>query len=287
MFGKDSHMAIYANPEALMSTEELAMRLTDPALAVIEVDEDTTAYEKSHIPGAIGLNWRTDLQAAPRRDFVSSQQLGALLGAHGVGPDQTIVLYGGNNNWFAAYAYWLFLLRGVRNLRLLNGGRIAWELQGRATTADVRPRKPTTYVLGEPAPRIRVLRDIILAGPGATLVDVRSPAEFAGELLAPAHLPQEQSQVPGHIPGAVNIPWSKAANEDGTFKSPEDLRSLYEGAGVLPDAQVVTYCRIGERSAYTWFVLTELLGYPNVRNYDGSWTEYGSLVGVPVELGAA
>jgi thiosulfate/3-mercaptopyruvate sulfurtransferase len=279
-------MSTYAHPEALMSTDELAMRLTDPGLALIEVDEDSTAYEKGHIPGAIGLNWRTDLHAVPRRDFVSAQELATLLGAHGVGTDQTIVLYGGNSNWFAAYAFWLFTLRGVRNLKLLNGGRIAWEMQGRPMTTEIRPRKPVTFAIGEPEPRIRVLRDMVLAGPGATLVDVRSPAEFAGELLAPAHLPQEQSQVPGHIPGAVNIPWSKAANEDGTFKSADDLHTLYEGAGVLSDSQVVTYCRIGERSAFTWFVLTELLGYPNVRNYDGSWTEYGSLVGVPVELGA-
>ena len=263
------------------------MRLTDPGLALIEVDEDSAAYEKGHIPGAIGLNWRTDLHAVPRRDFVSAQELATLLGARGVGADQTIVLYGGNSNWFAAYAFWLFRLRGVRNLKLLNGGRIAWEMQGRPMTTEIRPRKPTTFVAGEPEPRVRVLRDVVLAGPGATLVDVRSPAEFAGELLAPAHLPQEQSQVPGHIPGAVNIPWSKAANEDGTFKPADDLHTLYEGAGVLSDSQVVTYCRIGERSAFTWFVLTELLGYPNVRNYDGSWTEYGSLVGVPVELGAS
>jgi thiosulfate/3-mercaptopyruvate sulfurtransferase len=278
-------MATYANPGALITTDELATRLDDPELAIVEVDEDTTAYEKGHIPGAIGLNWQLDLHARPRREFVSAAELAALLGARGVRDTQTIVLYGGNSNWFAAYAFWLLTLRGARRVRLLDGGRKKWELESRPMVTDVVTRPATAYKLGDQQPRLRVLRDDVLIKDKATLVDVRSPAEFSGEVLAPPHLPQEQPQVPGHIPGARNIPWSKAANEDGSFKSVDELRALYQGAGVLPDGEVITYCRIGERSAHTWFVLTELLGYPNVRNYDGSWTEYGSLVGVPVEVG--
>jgi len=278
-------MATYANPDAIITTAELADRLDDAGLTIIEVDEDTTAYEKGHIPGAIGLNWQRDLHAPPRREFVSGPELAKLLGARGVHDGQTIVLYGGNSNWFAAYAYWLFALRGVRGVRLLDGGRKKWELESRPMATGPVDRPAGTLTLGEAQPQLRILRDDVLARGASTLVDVRSPAEFTGEVLAPAHLPQEQSQVPGHIPGARNIPWSKAANEDGSFKSVDDLRALYEGAGVLPDHEVITYCRIGERSAHTWFVLTQLLGHATVRNYDGSWTEYGSLVGVPVELG--
>jgi thiosulfate/3-mercaptopyruvate sulfurtransferase len=278
-------MATYANAGALISTEELATRLDDPLWAIIEVDEDTTAYEKGHIAGAIGLDWQHDLHALPRREFVSSAELAALLGARGVRSEQTIVLYGGNSNWFAAYAYWLFALRGVRNVRLLDGGRKKWELEERPMVTEEPARPATSYVLHAPRPELRILRDEVLRATRACLVDVRSPAEFSGEVLAPAHLPQEQPQVPGHIPGARNIPWSKAVNEDGSFKPADELTALYAGAGVLPDSDVITYCRIGERSSHTWFVLTELLGYPNVRNYDGSWTEYGSLVGVPVEVG--
>jgi thiosulfate/3-mercaptopyruvate sulfurtransferase len=269
-----------------METEALASRLEDKSLAIIEVDEDTTAYDKDHIPGAVGLDWRQELHAVPRRDFVSAEQLAALLGARGVRTDQTIVLYGGNNNWFAAYAYWLFRLRGVENVRLLNGGRKKWELESRPVDSDRPSRAAATFRIGSTRPQLRIFRDDVVARAGTgVLVDVRSPAEFTGELLAPAHLPQENPQVPGHIPGARNIPWSKAANDDGTFKTADELRALYEGAGVTPGAEVVTYCRIGERSAHTWFVLTELLGYEGVRNYDGSWTEYGSLVDVPVEVG--
>jgi thiosulfate/3-mercaptopyruvate sulfurtransferase len=278
-------MATYANPDAIMTTEELADRLGDAGLAIIEVDEDTTAHEKGHIPGAIGLDWRRDLHAPPRREFISGPDLAALLGSRGVHDGQTIVLYGGNSNWFAAYAYWLFALRGVRAVRLLDGGRKKWELESRTMVTGPADRPGGTLTLGEARPRLRILRDEVLARGESTMVDVRSPAEFAGEVLAPAHLPQEQPQVPGHIPGAHNIPWSKAANEDGSFKSVEELRALYEGAGVLRSREVITYCRIGERSAHTWFVLTQLLGHTAVRNYDGSWTEYGSLVGVPVELG--
>jgi thiosulfate/3-mercaptopyruvate sulfurtransferase len=279
-------MTGYAHPHRLMETAELAKRLDDRGLAVIEVDEDTTAYEKGHIPGAVALDWQQELHALPRRDFVSAEQLAALLGARGVGTDQTVVLYGGNNNWFAAYAYWLFRLRGVDNVVLLNGGRKKWELESRPVDTDRPVRRATAFRTGTARPELRIFRDEVVARAGTgTMVDVRSPAEFTGELLAPAHLPQEQPHVPGHIPGARNIPWSKAANDDGTFKSVDELRALYEGAGVSPGVEVVTYCRIGERSSHTWFVLAELLGYPNVRNYDGSWTEYGSLVNVPVELG--
>jgi thiosulfate/3-mercaptopyruvate sulfurtransferase len=280
-------MTAYANPHALMSTIELEARLGDTELAIVEIDEDTSAYHKGHIPGAVTFDWQHELHAVPRRDFVSAERLAELFGSRGIGTDQTIVLYGGNNNWFAAYAYWLFRLRGVERVRLLDGGRKKWELESRPVDSETPKRSKQTFRMGAPRPGIRMFRDEVVAtaGSGGMLVDVRSPAEFSGEILAPPHLPQEQSQVPGHIPGARNIPWSKAANEDGTFKSPDDLWALYEGAGILPSGAVVTYCRIGERSAHTWFVLTELLGYPNVRNYDGSWTEYGSLVGVPVELG--
>jgi len=281
-------MTGYANPQALIETAELAGRLDDPGLAVVEVDEDTTAYQKGHIPGAAAFDWRRELHAAPRRDFISADRLAELLGARGITSDHTIVLYGGNNNWFAAYAYWLFRLRGVERVRLLDGGRKKWELESRPLDTDRPARPPAHFQAGRVNPGLRVFRDQVLtrvADGAGMLVDVRSPAEFTGELLAPAQFPQEQPHVAGHIPGARNIPWSKAANEDGTFKPPGELRALYEGAGILPTGEVITYCRIGERSAHTWFVLTELLGYPEVRNYDGSWTEYGSLVDVPVERG--
>ena len=280
-------MTSYANPGSLIDTARLADHLTDPDIAIVEVDEDTTAYDKGHIPGSVALDWEHELRAMPRRDFVSADQLAALLGSRGITADQTIVLYGGNNNWFAAYAYWLFRMRGVEKIQLLDGGRKKWELESRTLDTE-RPARPSrTFRMGTSRPGIRIFRDEVVARAisGAMMVDVRSPDEFTGKLLAPPHLPQEQPQVPGHIPGASNIPWSKAANEDGSFKSADDLRALYEGAKIMPNGEVVTYCRIGERSSHTWFVLTELLGYPNVRNYDGSWTEYGSLVNVPVELG--
>jgi thiosulfate/3-mercaptopyruvate sulfurtransferase len=280
-------MTDYAHPQALISTEQLAARLGDPDVAIVEVDEDTTAYDKDHIPGAVAFDWQRELHALPRRDFVSADRLANLLGARGISDHQTIVLYGGNNNWFAAYAYWLFKLRGVDRVRLLDGGRKKWELESRILDVARPQRRPATFRTGVAHPELRIFRDDVLAqsNAGGMLVDVRSPAEFSGELLAPAHFPQEQPHVAGHIPGARNIPWSKAANDDGTFKSADQLRALYEGADILPGGKVVTYCRIGERSAHTWFVLTELLGYPDVRNYDGSWTEYGSLVAVPVETG--
>jgi thiosulfate/3-mercaptopyruvate sulfurtransferase len=279
-------MAEYVNPDVLVETDWLEQNVDDSNLAIIEVDEDTSAYDKGHIPSAIGLNWVSDLHDVPRREFVSSEQLANLLGEKGVSSDQTIVLYGGNNNWFAAYAYWLFKYRGVENVKLLNGGRKKWELESRELTQDETRRPSASFQIGSEQPDIRIFREEVIdrakAGNEAW-VDVRSPEEFRGELLAPPHLPQEQAQVPGHIPGASNITWAKAANENGTFKSADELKELYESEGITPDKEIVTYCRIGERSSHSWFVLKELLGYDNVRNYDGSWTEYGSLVGVPIE----
>jgi len=278
-------MAEYTNADALVDTEWLAEHVDDGTIRVIEVDEDTTAYEKGHIRNAVGWNWFDDLHAKPRRDYVGQDGLSRLLQQAGVGRDTTVVLYGGNNNWFAAYAYWLLRYLGFDNVKLLDGGRKKWELESRELTTDVPEHEVTDFTIkGKVRNNLRVLRDDVLKKVGkAQFVDVRSPEEYRGELLAPAHLPQEQAQVPGHIPGAANVPWSKAANEDGTFKSADELTSLYEGAGIAPGKEVIAYCRIGERSAHTWFVLTQLLGYKDVENYDGSWTEYGSLVGVPVE----
>ena len=279
-------MADYARPEVLVDTEWVEQHGGDDNVAIVEVDEDTTAYEKGHIPGAISIDWANELHDVVRRDFVSSDQLARLLGAKGISSDDTIVLYSGNNNWFAAYAYWLFKLRGVANVKLLNGGRKKWELESRPLVQDQPNRPPTTFETGSEDDSVRIFRDEVLARVGTgdiAWVDVRSPEEFRGELLAPPHLPQEQAQVPGHIPGAANITWSKAVREDGTFKSADELQALYEAEGVTADKDVVAYCRIGERSSHSWFVLQELLGFERVRNYDGSWTEYGSLVGAPVE----
>jgi thiosulfate/3-mercaptopyruvate sulfurtransferase len=281
-------MSGYANPDVLVEADWLEEHLDDPNVRVIEVDEDTTAYEKGHIRGAVAWNWSSDLHTDVGRDYVDRDGFSRLLSDAGVGPGTTVVLYGGNNNWFAAYAYWLLELRGFQDVRLLNGGRKKWELESRELTLDVPSYPPTGITLGAPErPEIRALREEVLAevGGDAAFVDVRSPEEYRGEKLAPDHLPQEQSQVPGHIEGAVNVPWLKAANDDGTFKSAAELRALYEAEGITPDRPIIAYCRIGERSSHTWFALQELLGYPNARNYDGSWTEYGSLVGVPVEVG--
>jgi thiosulfate/3-mercaptopyruvate sulfurtransferase len=276
----------YANPEVLIETNELEDRLDDPKIAVLEVDEDTGAYDKGHIPGAVSIDWVNELHDVPRREFITAEQLAELLGARGIGTDHTIVIYGGNNNWFASYAFWLFRYRGVENVKLLNGGRKKWELESRMLVQDKPEPRPTTFRMGAERPELRAFReevmDRVVSSTGA-FVDVRSPEEFRGELLAPPHLPQEQAQVPGHIPGAANIPWSKAARDDGSFKPVEDLRVLYESEGITSDKDVIAYCRIGERSSHTWFVLSELLGYRVIKNYDGSWTEYGSLVGVPVE----
>jgi thiosulfate/3-mercaptopyruvate sulfurtransferase len=275
----------YANPEALVDTDWLEQNLENGRVAIVEVDEDIEAYEKGHIPNAISINWETELHDLPRREFISAERLGNLLGEKGISNDDTVVLYSGNNNWFAAYAYWLFKYRGVQNVKLLNGGRKKWELESRLLVQDEPRRTPTSYDIGPEQPEFRIFREEVIqrAQSDNAWVDVRSPEEFRGELLAPPHLPQEQAQVPGHIPGAANITWSKTVNEDGTFKTSEELRALYEAEGITADRDVVTYCRIGERSSHSWFVLRELLGFEKVRNYDGSWTEYGSLVGVPIE----
>lgn len=278
-------MSDYANPAALIRTDELASRLDDPKLRIVEVDEDTTAYEKGHIRNAIAWNWNVDLRDPVRREFVDQEGLSRLLSKAGVDDETTVVLYGGNNNWFAAYAYWLMKYLGFDSVKLLDGGRKKWELESRELVTEVPSFPETNFSIKGPVRgHLRAFRDEVLTKLGqVNFVDVRSPEEYSGQKLAPEHLPQEQAQVPGHIPGAVNVPWSKAANEDGTFKSVDELRRLYEDAGISKERGTISYCRIGERSAHTWFVLHELLGYPNVANYDGSWTEYGSLVGVPIE----
>lgn len=273
--------------DVLVSTDWAQNNLDTPHVVFVEVDEDTSAYETGHIPGAVKLDWRTDLQDPIVRDFVDAQQFSKLLSERGISRDDTVVLYGGNNNWFAAYAYWYFKLYGHKSVTLLDGGRKKWELDGRPLSTESVSRQATSYSADAPDNRIRAFRDEVIGAIGAkNLVDVRSPDEFTGKILAPAHLPQEQSQRPGHIPGAINVPWSRAANEDGTFKSDEELSALYAAAGLDGEKETIAYCRIGERSSHTWFVLSELLGHKNVKNYDGSWTEYGSLVGAPIELGS-
>jgi thiosulfate/3-mercaptopyruvate sulfurtransferase len=272
--------------DVLVDADWVEAHLADPNVVLVEVDEDTSAYEKGHIRNAVRLDWKQDLQDPVRRDFVNKEQFEALLSSRGIGNDQTVVLYGGNNNWFAAYAYWYFKLYGHGDVKLLDGGRKKWELDSREQVTEVPARAATNYVAKPQDRSIRAFRQDVLESLGReNLIDVRSPDEYAGRILAPAHLPQEQSQRGGHVPTAVNIPWSKAANDDGTFKSDDELTALYQGAGVDFGKDTIAYCRIGERSAHTWFVLHELLGQPNVRNYDGSWTEYGALVGVPISLG--
>jgi thiosulfate/3-mercaptopyruvate sulfurtransferase len=272
--------------DVLVDADWVEAHLDDPKVVLVEVDEDTAAYDKNHIRNAVRIDWKSDLQDPVRRDFVNRAQFEALLSAKGIANDDTVVLYGGNNNWFASYAYWYFKLYGHEDVKLLDGGRKKWELESRELVADVPSRAATTYSAAEQDTSIRAFRDDVVAGLGSlNLVDVRSPDEYAGRLLAPAHLPQEQSQRPGHVPTAISVPWSKAANDDGTFKSDDELTALYAAAGLDLSKDTIAYCRIGERSAHTWFVLHELLGQSSVRNYDGSWTEYGSLVGVPVQLG--
>ncbi len=271
---------------ALVSADWAEKSLGQPGIVFVEVDEDVSAYDGGHIPGAVKIDWKTELQDPVRRDFVNRVQFERLLSGKGIGNDDTVVLYGGNNNWFAAYAYWYFKLYGHRDVRLLDGGRKKWELDNRPLSTDPVSRPATTYRAAEQDRSIRAFRDEVVDAIGAkNLVDVRSPDEYSGRLLAPAHLPQEQSQRPGHIPTALNVPWSKAANEDGTFKSDDELRGLYTAAGLDEGRPTIAYCRIGERSSHTWFVLHEILGQSDVKNYDGSWTEYGSLVGVPIALG--
>jgi len=274
--------------DVLVDADWVEAHLGDPGVVLVEVDEDTSAYDKGHIASAVKLDWKKDLQDPVRRDFIDKHGFEQLLSDRGISNDDLVILYGGNNNWFAAYAYWYFKLYGHANVKLLDGGRKKWELDSRDLVTDVPQRPRTSYHAAGPDTAIRAFRDEVIAAIGQrNLVDVRSPDEFSGKLLAPAHLPQEQAQRGGHIPTAKNVPWSKAANDDGTFKSDDDLRKLYgDEAGLDFGRDTIAYCRIGERSAHTWFVLHELLGQPNVKNYDGSWTEYGSLVGVPIELGA-
>ena len=280
----------YANPAALVSTEWVADHLNDPKVRLIEVDVDTTAYDQGHVPGAVGVNWSTQLTDQVRRDVPTKENWERLLSQCGVAPDTKIVFYGDNNNWFAAYAYWVAKMYGHPDVCLMNGGRKKWELEGRPMTTDRPQVQPTNYRAKDLDPAYRAyMRDVmpfVGAPSGKALVDVRSPAEYNGEIIAPPGLP-ETAQRCGHIPGAQNIPWGMAANEDGTFKSPEELRQLYQGKGITPDKEVVAYCRIGERSSHTWFVLRELLGYSNVKNYDGSWTEWGSVIGAPIDNPAA
>jgi thiosulfate/3-mercaptopyruvate sulfurtransferase len=270
--------------DVLVTADWAEKNLGTEGIVFVEVDEDTTAYDGGHLPGAVKINWTTELQDPVRRDIVTKEQLEQLLSAKGIGNDDLVVLYGGNNNWFAAYAYWYFKLYGHENVKLIDGGRKKWELDGRPLSKDPVQRPATQYQAKEPDLSIRAFRDEVVASIGSkNLIDVRSPDEFSGKILAPAHLPQEMAQKGGHVPTAKNIPWSKAANEDGTFKSDEDLAKLYAEAGLDGQKETIAYCRIGERSSHTWFVLRELLGKPDVKNYDGSWVEYGSLVGVPIE----
>jgi len=274
--------------DVLVDADWVEAHLGDPGVVLVEVDEDTSAYDKGHIANAVKIDWKKDLQDPVRRDFVDRHGFEELLSARGISNDDLVILYGGNNNWFAAYAYWYFRLYGHANVKLLDGGRKKWELDSRDLVTEVPERAKTSYKAQGQNTSLRAFRDEVVAAIGQrNLVDVRSPDEFSGKLLAPAHLPQEQAQRAGHIPTAKNVPWSKAANDDGTFKADDDLRKLYaDEAGLDFGKDTIAYCRIGERSAHTWFVLHELLGQPNVKNYDGSWTEYGSLVGVPIELGA-
>jgi thiosulfate/3-mercaptopyruvate sulfurtransferase len=280
--GSNGHIA---NPDSLVTTDWAVEHLNDPGVRFVEVDVDTTAYEKGHLPGAVGWNWRTDLQAKPARDLAPKEQLEQLLSKSGIGPESAVVLYGDNNNWFAAYAYWTLKYYGLDNVKLINGGRVKLEAEGRQLTTDVPSPAPANFKFsGGTNESIRAYRDDVAERIGKSgLVDVRSPGEYSGELLAPENLPQEGAQRGGHIPTAKNIPWAKAVKEDGTFKDVAELKELYGAQGITGDRETIAYCRIGERSAHTWFVLTEILGYPNVRNYDGSWTEWGSLIKAPIE----
>ncbi len=271
--------------KVLVTTEWVQEHLDDPAIRLIEVDVDTTMYEQGHLPGAVGFNWQSQLQDPVRRDILSKSELESLLSSHGIANEHTLILYGDNNNWFAAYAFWLLKLYGHEDVRLMDGGRKKWVEEGRPLTTEIPHYPATTYRAKEPDLTIRAFLPQVMESlnrADVALVDVRSPQEFTGELLAPPGL-METAQRGGHIPGAQNIPWSQAVREDGTFKSVEELRQLYASKGITPDKRVIAYCRIGERSSHTWFVLKYLLGYPEVRNYDGSWTEWGNLVGAPIE----
>ena len=279
-------MADYAHPESLVSTQWVADHGGDANVRLVEVDVDTSAYEQGHIAGAVSFNWQSQLQDNVVRDIVSRSEMEALLSAAGISPDTTIILYGDNNNWFAAWAFWQLRYYGHADVRLMNGGRALWLAEDRPTTTDVPSHTATGYSITAENSDLRALRDYVLQAVNSgshALVDVRSPDEFSGALNAPPNVPQEGSQRNGHIPGAANIPWGQAVNEDGTFKSADELGALYGGKGVDGSRETIAYCRIGERSSHTWFVLSQLLGYDNVRNYDGSWTEWGSIVGAPIE----
>ena len=273
-----------ARSDVLVSADWAEQNLDTPGVVFVEVDEDTSIYDDNHIKGAVRLDWRKDLQDPIRRDFLDQEGFSKLLSERGVGNDDTVVLYGGNNNWFAAYAFWYFKLYGHQDVKLLDGGRKKWELDARPLSTDAVARPATTYVAKPVDLSLRAFRDEVIDSIGKkNLIDVRSPDEFSGKISAPAHLPQEQAQQRGHVPGAINIPWSTTANEDGTFKSDDDLAALYAEKGFDDAKETIAYCRIGERSSHTWFVLQEILGKKNVKNYDGSWVEYGSLVGAPIE----
>jgi len=279
----------YAHPETLVTTDWVAQHLNDPNVRIVEVDPDTTAYAQAHIPGAVGWNWETELQDLVRRTLAGKQQFEDLCSRAGITPETTVIVYGDNNNWFAAWALWQFKIYGHKDVRLMNGGRKKWLEEKRPTTAEVREHPRAPYRARDPDWSIHARREQVMQvveKGGSNLVDVRSPDEYTGKVIAPPGM-NETAQRGGHIPGAKNIPWAMSANEDGTFKSPEDLRAIYEGKGVTPNQETIAYCRIGERSSLTWFVLKYLMGYPNVRNYDGSWTEWGNLVGAPVERGVA
>jgi thiosulfate/3-mercaptopyruvate sulfurtransferase len=277
----------YVN-DVLVEPAWLEQHLEDPGIRIVEVDENPQLYAEAHIPGAIGFDWKKDLQDQVRRDFLSAEDFGRLFGENGVSNEHTVVLYGDRNNWFAAYTYWYLKYYGHDKVLLLNGPREKWIADGRPTSAELPSHAPASFLAQSGDDAIRARREEVQAaiGNATKLVDVRSPAEFSGELISPSGYEQEGAQRGGHIPGAASIPWAQAVKEDGTFKSSAELRELYGSKGVLDGDDIIAYCRIGERSAHTWFVLHELLGQPQVKNYDGSWTEWGNLVGVPVEVGA-
>jgi thiosulfate/3-mercaptopyruvate sulfurtransferase len=278
--------AQYAHPDSLVDTQWVADHLGKAGIALAEVDVDTSAYDSGHVEGSLGWNWQTDLQNTLTRDLLTSNEVADLLGRSGISNDTTIVLYGDNNNWFAAWAFWFLRMYGHQNVKLMNGGRVKWVAEGRSITNDVTSPTAVSYSASAADSSLRALRDTVLAAAsagGTQLVDVRSPAEYNGEVIAPENMPQEGAQRSGHIPGAASIPWLTTINDDGTFKSADELGDIYGPKGIDGGTDVITYCRIGERSAHSWFALTQLLGFDNVSNYDGSWTEYGSLVGAPIE----
>jgi thiosulfate/3-mercaptopyruvate sulfurtransferase len=281
-------MDAYANPDMLVSTDWVVAHLNDPNVAIVEVDVDTGAYDEGHVPGAIGWNWQTQLCDTVQRDILNANELQKLLSESGINNNTTIVLYGDNNNWFAAWALWQLKMYGHNDVRLMNGGRKKWLAEGREVSLEKPNRTPSAYTVSEPNMTFRAFQpdvmDALKATDRVALVDVRSNDEFTGKVLSPPGLP-ETCQRGGHIPGAYNVPWAQACNEDGTFKSASELSNLYGSKGLTPDKDVIAYCRIGERSSHTWFALKYLLGFENVRNYDGSWTEWGNMVGAPVEKG--